>query len=236
LYGDLLRIEACGSYRRGMETCGDVDVLFTMEDACNTKTPLILRSEGEILAQIVSELGSYLTDHLKGASADEKKQQRASTYFGVFQLRPEMLHRRIDLKVYPRSEWPFALLSFTGSGHFNRSMRLYARRAGFSLSDRDIRPARHARGIGSGAKIWTGKPVETYQFLHERDIFDFLGLTYREPHERNVDAAWQQEVADAAPGEKTSQSVVDGDSMITDSRQECSLTNCGSVADLVDLC
>ena len=30
-------------------------------------------------------------------------------------------------QVYPWAQWPFALLYFTGSGHFNRSMRLYVR-------------------------------------------------------------------------------------------------------------
>jgi len=197
LYGSSLRMEPCGSFRRGAATCGDVDFLFTLEEGQREQESL--HSEGEILARIVAELGSYLTDHLKGGLWNEEQQHKASTYFGVFQLRPCMLHRRIDLKVYPRSEWPFALLSFTGSGHFNRSMRLYARRAGFSLSDRNIRPANHARGVGRGVTIWTGPPIDTFQFLDERDIFSFLGLTYREPHEREVNAAWQEEIAISNP-------------------------------------
>ena len=43
--------------------------------------------------------------------------------------------RRLDLKVYPREEYAFALLYFTGSDHFNRSMRHYAKARGYSLSD-----------------------------------------------------------------------------------------------------
>jgi len=37
------------------------------------------------------------------------------------------LHRRLDLKVYPPEEDAYALLYFTGSDHFNRSMRHYAK-------------------------------------------------------------------------------------------------------------
>ena len=33
LFGkDLIRAEACGSYRRGKATCGDVDILITRKD------------------------------------------------------------------------------------------------------------------------------------------------------------------------------------------------------------
>ena len=37
-------------------------------------------------------------------------------------------YRRIDLQMIPRDQWPCALLYFTGSAHFNRSIRLWVRR------------------------------------------------------------------------------------------------------------
>ena len=46
--------------------------------------------------------------------------------------------RRLDLKVYPVEEFAYALLYFTGSDHFNRSMRHYAKCRGYSLSDHGI--------------------------------------------------------------------------------------------------
>lgn len=54
--------------------------------------------------------------------------QACDSWMGVCKLGPDRLHRRIDLKGYPRSQYPFAVLYFTGSDHFNRSMRLFARK------------------------------------------------------------------------------------------------------------
>jgi DNA polymerase lambda len=50
----------------------------------------------------------------------------AQTYLGLCQLEPDKPCRRLDIKVYPRSQFAFAILYFTGSAHFNRSMRLFA--------------------------------------------------------------------------------------------------------------
>jgi DNA polymerase lambda len=48
-----LEIEVCGSFRRGKETCGDVDVLVSHPDGCGHKglfKPLIqkLTAEGKV--------------------------------------------------------------------------------------------------------------------------------------------------------------------------------------------
>jgi len=227
IYGKKLCLEACGSYRRGRHTCGDVDVLFNARDELTERH---LGSPREVLARLVAELrkNSFLTQDLKGGhnrtdksssrasrlaadSDGDEEQESAScaTYFGVCKLPGDStLHRRIDLKVYPVAEFPFALLSFTGSGPFNRSMRLYARKAGFSLSDHNIRPANHARGVGRGERIWAGRPLDSAAFRCERDIFEFLGLSYREPWEREIDAGWLTETSNGVVSQlacKTSQ-------------------------------
>jgi DNA polymerase/3'-5' exonuclease PolX len=206
-----LRMEACGSYRRGAPTCGDVDILVTVGRVTSASWSRATALESEVLSRLLKELEGFLTDHLKGRSFErgEERSRTAATYFGVCQLCPDKPHRRIDIKVYPDTERPFALLAFTGSGHFNRSMRLYARRAGYTLSDHNIRPAKHAKGVGCGERIWAGPKVATVPFDDERDIFTFLGLAYREPHEREVDARWLAETA--ASGEVEPQSVCDCD-------------------------
>ena len=61
------------------------------------------------------------------------------------------VHRRIDIKVYETDAFPTALLYFTGSDKFNRSMRLWAKRKGYALQDkglfRDRSEAAASRGV-----------------------------------------------------------------------------------------
>jgi len=65
---------------------------------------------------------------------------------GVCKLDLDEYYRRIDIKVYPRSQYAFALLYFTGSDYFNRSMRRYAELKGYSLSDHGLTPTRKLNG------------------------------------------------------------------------------------------
>ena len=103
------------------------------------------------------------------------------SYMGVCKLQddPNSLHRRIDMKVYPRELGAFATLYFTGSDHFNRSMRLYAKRNGFHLSD---------KGLFRAARDNSDNPVNVSSIIPcktEREIFQHLGLEYKEPWDRN---------------------------------------------------
>jgi DNA polymerase/3'-5' exonuclease PolX len=62
------------------------------------------------------------------------------------------VHRRLDIKVYPSSQFPFALLYFTGSDHFNRSMRFYAKTKMWTLSDHGLSPAIRVNRSASQAR------------------------------------------------------------------------------------
>jgi hypothetical protein len=141
----------CGSFRRGKLSSGDVDVIFTHPlwiDNCPPKTldePTIFL---HALVRQLHEVG-FLTDDLGGPS--RMSLHSSATYMGVCVPAPFMdqpadqtpvpsnqtpnvhasastrprIHRRIDLKVYPVNSFPTAILYFTGSDHFNRSMRLW---------------------------------------------------------------------------------------------------------------
>ena len=68
---------------------------------------------------------------------------------------------------------------FTGSAHFNRSMRLLARKKGYSLSDHGIKPSIHRKNDLS----WKGQDIPCYS---EEDIFKVLNIPYKTPEERDI--------------------------------------------------
>ncbi|XP_067156257.1 DNA polymerase lambda isoform X1 [Apteryx mantelli] len=161
---------ACGSYRRGKPTCGDVDVLVTHPDG---------QSHRGVFSKLLDSLrrSGFLTDDLVSQedNGDQKK------YLGVCRLPgPAQHHRRLDIIVVPYSEFACALLYFTGSAHFNRSMRALAKTKGMSLSEHALSSAvvRGPRGV----KVGSGHILPTPT---ERDVFVQLGLPYREPSERD---------------------------------------------------
>ncbi|XP_004680574.1 PREDICTED: DNA polymerase lambda isoform X1 [Condylura cristata] len=161
---------ACGSYRRGKATCGDVDVLITHPDG---------RSHQGIFSPLLDHLRQqgFLTDDL--VSQEENGQQQK--YLGVCRLPgPGRRHRRLDIIVVPYSEFACALLYFTGSAHFNRSMRALAKTKGMSLSEHALSTAvvRDTQGL----KVGPGRVLPTPT---EKDVFSLLGLPYREPAERD---------------------------------------------------
>ncbi|XP_023402567.2 DNA polymerase lambda isoform X1 [Loxodonta africana] len=161
---------ACGSYRRGKATCGDVDVLITHPDG---------RSHQGIFSHLLDSLRQrgFLTDDL--VSQEQNGQQQK--YLGVCQLPgPRRRHRRLDIIVVPYSEFACALLYFTGSAHFNRSMRALAKTKGMSLSEHALSTAvvRDTQGLKVGPGWVLPTPTE-------KDVFRLLGLPYREPAERD---------------------------------------------------
>ena len=87
--------------------------------------------------------------------------------------------RRIDIKVYPKEQFGFALLYFTGSDYFNRSMRLFADKKGFTLSDSGLVPTSKA----GGSKVSKGMSVPCFT---EEEVFKALGLPFKTPAERDL--------------------------------------------------
>eukprot|EP00914_Ancora_sagittata_P007174 GHVO01014211.1.p1 GENE.GHVO01014211.1~~GHVO01014211.1.p1 ORF type:complete len:549 (-),score=94.52 GHVO01014211.1:131-1735(-) len=165
----------CGSYRRGKETCGDVDILLAPWDRS-----IIPTNELQRICHDLRQSG-FLTHDLNSPERFSKpgRPHVSQSYMGVCRISENHKHRRIDIKIYPRHEYALAILYFTGSGHFNRSMRLYARKLGFSLSDHDLVPVVRVRD----QKYTVGKSIPCE---NERDVFDVLGLEYKDPSDRDV--------------------------------------------------
>jgi DNA polymerase/3'-5' exonuclease PolX len=164
---DLLEVQLCGSYRRGKATCGDMDILITRNDDGGI--------DG-ILQTLVDKLMSrgLITDILSLSFSTAGRNQ----FMGVSQLEGKP-HRRLDIKIYQRQYYPFALLYFTGSAYFNRSMRLFASKVGYNLSDLGLYKVYGYRKT----KVPTGVSIKCNS---EEEIFKALGLDYKAPNERDI--------------------------------------------------
>lgn len=158
---ELLNITIAGSYIRGKKWCGDVDILIHGEGRR-------VRSAFEKVKQAMRKSG-VLTDDLVDGSGK---------YFGVFRL-PGRKHGRIDLFAVPIEEYPYALLTYTGSAVFNRSMRAKARALGYTLSHHGLQ--RVNRNAAGKTRVEPSVMVQ-----HEQDIFRLLDIPYVPPCERSI--------------------------------------------------
>ncbi|KAI0799730.1 Nucleotidyltransferase [Irpex lacteus] len=168
-----LFIEIMGSYRRGKETCGDIDILITRPTS-DGKTHV------GILARLIDELHArkVITEHL---SVPENWHDLELCYRGLCRRDGMGKRRRIDFLTVPYESRGAALLYYTGDDIFNRSMRLKANKMGYSLNQRGLYkdvirdPSNRMKKLHNG----TVMASET-----EREIFDILRVPWQEPHER----------------------------------------------------
>lgn len=148
--------EIVGSYRRGAQESGDIDVIITSPD------PRVFKSFVEDL----KKAGVILPDGILSFGP--------SKALVVGKLAGAQFARRIDFLYTNQEEYPFAVLYFTGSKIFNTVMRGRALSLGYSLNEHGMYKM---DGKKKGEKV-------AHVFKSEKDIFDFLGMDYREPRDR----------------------------------------------------
>jgi DNA polymerase beta len=144
-----------GSYRRGAESSGDIDVLLTLPDE------LTAEEQGELFVEMVSlfKEADYIVDTLSSGP---------TKFLGYCRIDEEHPVRRLDLLMIPQSEYACAILYFTGSQQFNVAFRAYALDKGYTLNEHRLQATK--AGVPAVPSLST-----------EKDIFDFLGLAYVEP-------------------------------------------------------
>ena len=158
---NIIKIEVCGSYRRGKKLCGDIDILITRIDNGLIDGILETLINKLIKLKLIVETLSF---------SNSKNDNECNVFMGICKWKSG-INRRIDIKVYKKDLYPFAILYFTGSAYFNRSMRLFARYLGFHLSDKELSYRKN------GVKILC---------KNEREIFEKLGIEYKEPCDRDI--------------------------------------------------
>ena len=158
---NVLKAEVVGSYRRGKKLCGDMDVIITRMD------------DGKI-SGILHTLVDKLTERkiiVDSLNMSDNNDTNCQIFMGICKLNENSLNRRLDIKVYEKSFYPFAILYFTGSAYFNRSLRLFAKKKGYHLSDKEL------SNRFTGEKIFCNS---------EEEIFNALDLKYQTPEERDI--------------------------------------------------
>ena len=138
-----LTINIVGSFRRGLPSSGDIDVLIRLPKSSKDKA-----------RDIISKCFNCLQPYIKEILAYGPKK-----FMGISQL-PHCPYRRIDLLFTPYDEYAYSLLYFTGSDQFNVSLRKYCIERGYRLNE---------HGLTSISSMETIPSIETeaeiFQFL-----------------------------------------------------------------------
>ena len=150
------KIEIVGSYRRGALNSGDIDVIITSES---------------------SHVFTKFIDNLIKENIILNVLSRGPTKCLVVAKIPSSnVVRRVDFLYTNLTEFPFAILYFTGSKIFNTIMRRVALENGYTMNEHGI----YSLEVGTKKK---GDKV-SQQFANEEDIFNFLDIEYKTPIER----------------------------------------------------
>jgi NAD-dependent DNA ligase/DNA polymerase/3'-5' exonuclease PolX len=148
------RFEIVGSFRRGAQSSGDIDVIITSNSPNVFKNFIDELIKEKIILEILSRGPTKCLVMAKIPSSDSA--------------------RRVDFLYTSLEEFPFAILYFTGSKIFNTVMRHVALEKGYTMNEHGLYTFENKK---KGDKV-------AHVFKEEKDIFDFLGLEYKAPNER----------------------------------------------------
>ena len=148
------KMEIVGSYRRGAESSVDIDVIIT------SNNPAIFTN--------------FVDSLIKTGVIQEVLSRGPTKCLVITKLPNKETSRRVDFLYTTPEEFPFAILYFTGSKIFNTVMRHEALAKELTMNE---------HGLYSLVGKKKGEKVN-HIFRTEKDIFDYLGLEYKAPHER----------------------------------------------------
>lgn len=141
-----LDFQIAGSYRRGLNESGDIDILISSSD------PSVI-----VLDSVIAKL-------IKSKYIIEVLALGKTKFMGIVRLpspsnKQQYSARRLDILITTPQEYPFALLYFTWGQRINIKLRKLAQKAGLQLNERGL------------VDIKTGKSIH---LKSEIDIFRYL--------------------------------------------------------------
>lgn len=167
-----MQVIVAGSYRRGAQNSGDVDVLITKPDGTLGEIRTLMKQV--VIPQLVQD------GFLKVALATSRIYDTdGSKWHGASALPGSSIWRRIDLLFVPGAEFGAAIIYFTGNDIFNRSMRLLAHKKGLCLNQHGL-----YANVLCNAQRQKVNPGRLLEGRDERRIFALLGVPWRPPEHR----------------------------------------------------
>jgi DNA ligase (NAD+) len=148
--------EIVGSYRRGAQNSGDIDIIITNKE--NNKDAFEKVLDVMMKDKIITEVLS-------------RGKTKSLT---LVQIKKDGPIRRVDFLYSSPDEYAFAILYFTGSKIFNTVVRQRATDLGYTLNEHEL--SYKVKGK-KGGKIEQDFPTE-------ESILNFLGIKYVKPEER----------------------------------------------------
>ena len=146
--------EIVGSYRRGAESSGDIDVIITSD---NPKVFI-----------------NFIDNLIKQGVILEVLSRGPTKCLVIAKIPSSHSARRVDFLYTSFDEFPFAVLYFTGSKIFNTVMRHRALELGLTMNEHGLYKMEAKK---KGDKV-------AHKFVNEKDIFDYLNMEYKTPQER----------------------------------------------------
>ncbi|KAI3629619.1 hypothetical protein MIR68_011054 [Amoeboaphelidium protococcarum] len=175
------KVEVTGGYKRGKELSYDLDILICPSENGGGQTSTLLQRIIDKMRQ--QKLFDHIFHLASGNMANPERiishnniMDRLDKAFLLFGNPGKLndaglpIARQVDLIVTEPQSWATALLGWTGSRQFERSIRRYAKDVGFHLNSHGL------------YDLSTGKYIPTRS---EEDIFNSIGLQYLDPTLRN---------------------------------------------------
>jgi len=150
--------EIVGSYRRGAESSGDIDVIITSD-----------------LPQVFV---NFIDELIKQHIIIEVLSRGQTKCLVISKIPSSNSYRRVDFLYTSPEEYPFSILYFTGSKFFNTVMRHHALSMGLTMNEHGLYTLKNEDGLKK-----KGEKVHS-TFINEKDIFDYLNMEYKTPEER----------------------------------------------------
>eukprot|EP00742_Colponemidia_sp_Colp-10_P012273 GILJ01013754.1.p1 GENE.GILJ01013754.1~~GILJ01013754.1.p1 ORF type:complete len:649 (+),score=100.39 GILJ01013754.1:54-2000(+) len=150
--------QLCGSYRRGKSAVNQAHILLQHAKG----------GEAGVLEKLIHNLKG------SGLIMDDVSTNHKDKYLGVCRYNRSHPHRRIDIRLFDKRQFPYALLYYTGSDKFIASLQLAANQLGLSLTSTGLhRVSTAEQGLD---------PL--IPCLTEEEIFGQLQLKYIIPTQR----------------------------------------------------